>query len=275
MPIRLKYILLLLFCLAVPSFASAQSVRNEIKINTNTGGNTVNGETDGDQVTTGDTTTSINIKNNSQQTSDQDSTYHQVTNSTTDIQIESTGSGTSNVQVNLNNKKYEVTKQDGKTVVTTTDSDGNTTDRTLEDGETLRVSFEDETHITVSAANGGFQLTQNQALIQTELPVAIDLVEEKILVELNGQLVELTLLPKEMEQFVLENQLLTSRTEDFRLVSVNGQLEYQVLGQVQKRLFNIFPITIEKTVSIPIDDQQAFSETIESHWQRFLHRFSR
>jgi len=270
---RSALIYIVIFFIFLPSSIYAQTIRNEIKINSTTGGNTVNGETDGSQVTTGSTTTSVNIKNNSEQVSVSSDTS-QDTTSTTKLDIQTSGSGKAEVNVNLNTSKYSVVRENGHTTLTTTKSDGTSSTRTLEDDETLRVGFEDLTRINISSDENGFRLVQNQSQFATELPLSVDIEREKVRVLVNGEEVDLDLYPEELESFVIERKLLDNRTGDIRLENNDNTLQYIVSGTKNKKILRLLPVTIQKTLIVSTRDRNSYQEVFDSSWQKFLDIFS-
>ena len=121
----------LLFVMGLVIPVSAATVKNEINIKTNTGGNTVNGQTNGANVQTGDTTTSIKIDN---QTGTDTSSTSESTSSTK-INIESSGEGDKEISINGNSSQLELIHKDGKAYFKTTDANGNTAEKAFDPRE--------------------------------------------------------------------------------------------------------------------------------------------
>lgn len=259
----------LVFVFSVTGVQASQ-IRNSIEIRSNTGGNEVNGQTDGAEVKTGSTTTSVNIKNGQTQT---DQSISESGTSETNISIQNSD-GDATAEVTVNNRQVTLEQVNGKTKLTTIDSNGNQSTRSVQSGETVQFQFEDGTSIKVSPTTDGFNLSQNSTTATTRVPVTIDTETEQVLLPTDSGLVALTLMPETAIQLPEVQDRLDQITSIELLTAKTSQTPaYSISGTQTKRLLGLFNVSINKSLNLDTHSLEA-TETISNSVDQWLNRFS-
>lgn len=264
-----KRIIILFAFVTLVGTVRAAEIRNQINIETNTGGNTVNDETDGAQVQTGDTTTKINI-NNSNQT---DSTTKTETKTSTNVEIESTGGGTSTVEMNINGQKYSFIKENGVAKVTTTNSAGEVETQEIGANEAVELDLGD-IHISIDTTDNGFTLTQDNTQVVTSLPLSVDTTTNQLTATIDNTDEVITLFPSQLRGYLAAEDIINTVDSPIELVTIDGILKYQLTGQKTKRLFGIFPISVHQQVQVSATGETSHQTTISNPIQNLLNTLS-
>jgi hypothetical protein len=160
--------------------------------------------------------------------------------------------------------EIELKSEDDKVVVKAKKSDG--TEVELEQDETLdklnEDLTEDDLEIGTSSTNGT-TITKGEVEAETHFPLTVDPVTHTLTVTTPAGSKQVTVLPDEAVQNVLQTRLIdtvenevnsgadtTSITKKIRLNEVDNELTFEIKGIKQKKLLGIIPIAFVKTTFV-------------------------
>lgn len=159
------------------------------------------------------------------------------------------------------------TEDNGSLVIKAKKSDG--TEIQLQDNSLERINEalkENDVNIGTTSAKG-FEITNKETKAETQFPISVDLASKMLSVSTpNGQK-DLTVLPNQAVQNLL-NQKIIDRVTQTAISTSGAQLQlvqlklfannpvFQVQGIDDKKLFGIFPVAIQKTTLVSAETGQ-------------------
>lgn len=244
---------------ALPPLAQAH-VTNDIHIDSNTGGNTVSGQS-GSKITTGDTSTSVDIDNQTGTSSSESSST-----TTTNININTSGEGDNQVDVRVGKQQFHLRQQGDQATLETTDSQGNKETRTIDTDQQLNIDLGD-TNLHIMAADGEFALTHESTTAVTTEPLDVDTQTGTVSISKDGSTFTIEKLPETIKNQILDNYL--QDLTDMLFIHIdNGQIVYSTSGTINRRLVGLIPVKVNKTVIV----SASTGDLIDSHFNSFQDR---
>jgi len=252
--------LLILAYSLLPTTCYASSTSTSIHLDSNTGGNTINGNDQDPNIHTGSVTTNLKVQNQGT-----DSTTHiDVTSDSTSINpgIEKAASAAGNIpgldassstnlQLQTGYQKFELNSKDGHTIITTTDNNGHTTTKEFSSDEGLSIN-NDGLQLRITGSGSNLTLSQGDIQAHTHLPVTYDQQANQLSLTLDGQEIGITTTPKQAVSQIQDQHLLDTVTK-IEITARNGQAVYTLTGTKTKKLFRLIPITLNYHVTLSAD----------------------
>lgn len=222
----------------------AEAIKNEIKIQTNTGGNTVNNQTEGENIQTGDTTTSVNIsKQTNNLGSETNPNSQNQSTSSTKINIQSSGEGDKQININTTTSQLELIHKNDKAYFKTTNSQGISTEKEFDTRE--EVLFNQEgLNLRIAPSGKHFVIFHDNLRTYTTEPLSVN--QDTSQISLQGNLLQI--LPSTARSQVLESQILSDAEENLELTLKDNQPTYSFSGSQQIKILGLFPVNIDKTI---------------------------
>ena len=265
-----KKIIIVLTLLLAPQTISA-AITNSINVSTNTGENSVNSESQ--TITTGATSTTINVENNASGSTNSVKINSQTNDSESEsnIEVQTSGEGTNEVDITLGNQKFELTQANGKTFLKTTDSQGNVTEREWQSREELKLQIDADNNVNIQPAGNEFTIVHNDARVFTNLSVAVDQDTRQVSLQTETGEKTLSILPQEVKSLIEDK--LDSITNNIN-IRFDQQLIYTANGTVDKKVLGLFPVTISKQISVSAESGDIISNSPEKFKDRILNLVS-
>ena len=232
----------LLLVAASSPIASAQNVTNSVKIESNTGGNSVDIDGENTTVTTGNQTVDLKVSN-------QTSIKQSVTGtSQSDIQILVDSPEQSSVEIKTDAVNFKLEHKDGKSTLTETFGDGTVLSDEFTSGTDIKIKVKDG-QIKIQPSGEEFILDHDGSYSYTKLPLDINKESGQIIIDLKGEAKKLTLLPKQATELI-KQKALTEIDTPIQIKNQDGQITYQTSGTKHKKLLGIFKIKLARQVQI-------------------------
>lgn len=262
--------LLGIFMFATSQAFAQTSISNTINIQTNTGGNTITNR-ESASINTGDSSVSIEVSNQSESSQTKET---KVSNQT-QVNISTTGQGDNTVAVSVGKQSYRLIQTEGLTKLETTDSNGQTQVRQVNEDEELEINLGDQSRLKITNRSTGLELEHNQTKVATNLPLEIDQANQTITVRINENQIEVTKWP---EEFTKQLTSLPGLTEFERIELIEdgqGLLTYRTKAQRQVKVLGILPVKLAVEISSPA--HQSGSDLDVQHldtWSKIVALFS-
>lgn len=254
-----KTLLVGLTLLLFPTLSWA-AIKNEIKIETNTGGNSVTSDS-GSTIETGDSSTSVHISNST----DSNSNIRVESTQESQINIESSGTGKQEIEISIGAQKYELYHDGDTTYLKTTDPQGNVREEEWQDRQELNIQIDENSSINIQPTSTEFTMVHNGTRIYT--PHNLTVTQDKtITIETDSGTQTLTILPNQIQPVI--NEQVSELTDTIKLASQNGELTYTVSGLTHKKLLGLFNVQIEKYLTISAETGQLTNQSIPSNLDR-------
>lgn len=263
----LSLIILPFILLLLPTPIKSASIKNDVSITTNTGGNRIDGEEDDKNIQTGSVNTKLNIENNLGSSTSS-------ATSTTNIQIDTSLPANEEIRLTLDDAKFELIHRDGKAFLRTLNSDGEGVERELENAEKFSTHL-DTGQIEIETAGHEFLLTHDGNKVVTAFPLIINTQTNTISANTEAGIQDLNLLPNNVYQLIRSEGLLNQITDVLELQLDGKQLAYTIEGTQTKKILGLFPFTTSQTISLAAQDGQVLKRSFKNRLQQILFSLSK
>jgi hypothetical protein len=244
---HLSFTLLYLPFLIFPvTLVSANSVNNQIEINQNTGGNTINGQSGDTNIHTGSSSTNVNINNTNNNTSQ----TSQNSTSSSSIKIQTEGSGNNSVKINQNGKKIELNQNSQDTTLTTTDENGNQDTQKLNNDQQITLD-KNGFHLQITKQGNQTTIIDQSTTTTSNLTLSVDPARQQIFVITPTGPKSITVYPSQIPDILKAKGINPANLSDIKLTDDNqNQPIYQFDLNLSKKFLYLIPVRIPTTIAI-------------------------